>query len=78
MPDDVVVSGVAREELLTVTRQLVERQPLSRDYKLNALTVPSLFICTHGQRDRCCAKFGYAVFASAEAERVGRALPIQI
>lgn len=29
----------------------------------------SLFlICTHGKRDKCCAKFGYAVYKAARAE----------
>lgn len=22
-----------------------------------------VFVCVHGQRDTCCAKFGYAVFS---------------
>lgn len=34
----------------------------------NLLDGPLLLVCTHGRRDKCCAKFGYALYKSLRAE----------
>jgi hypothetical protein len=78
MSERLFVAGVARADLLLVTRALVEREPLPQRYKCQSLTLPSLFVCTHGQRDRCCAKFGYGVFAEASRERDRRGLKLDL
>lgn len=33
---------------------------------------PLLLVCTHGKRDRCCAKWGFAVFKKIGADLSGR------
>lgn len=44
-------------------------QPLTslfgRRWRLDLTGRPRLAICTHGTRDRCCAKFGFAAFQAA-------------
>ncbi|HEY0078984.1 MAG TPA: sucrase ferredoxin [Pyrinomonadaceae bacterium] len=32
---------------------------------------PLYLVCTHGKRDKCCAKFGYPLYKSLKAERDG-------
>ncbi len=32
---------------------------------------PLYLVCTHGRRDKCCAKFGYALYKSLRAQPVG-------
>jgi hypothetical protein len=39
-------------------------------FDANRLEAPQYFVCTNGQRDLCCARFGLPVF-TALAERVG-------
>src|SRR5262245_23830823 len=57
MPENVVVSGVDRPDIEAVARALIEGRSLPR-YEISPVGAPSLFVCTHGQRDRCCAKYG--------------------
>ena len=44
-------------------------QPLleafGRRWRIDPTDRPQLAICTHGTRDRCCAKFGFAAFQAA-------------
>jgi hypothetical protein len=46
-------------------------QPLlevvGRRWKVETAPPPRLAICTHGTRDRCCAKWGFAAFSAALA-----------
>jgi hypothetical protein len=35
------------------------------------ITEPLYLVCTHGKRDKCCAKFGYPVYKSLREERDG-------
>lgn len=35
------------------------------------LTGPLYLVCTHGKRDKCCAKFGYPLYKSLREERDG-------
>lgn len=35
------------------------------------LTSPLYLVCTHGKRDKCCAKFGYPLYKSLREERDG-------
>ena len=77
MPENVVVSGVDRSGIETVARALIEGRPL-RAYESAQVGAPSLFVCTHGQRDRCCAKYGLALLRALEAERTRRQLRIEL
>jgi len=38
---------------------------LGQRWPIDLSGVPRLAICTHGTRDRCCAKFGFAAFQAA-------------
>lgn len=78
MPENVVVRGVKREDISRALAALLEGASLPSGYDVYALEAPTLFICTHGQRDRCCAKFGYALYEALENERVRRGLPLQL
>ncbi len=40
-------------------------QLFSRRFDLDETPAPRLMVCTHGTRDRCCAKFGFAVWREA-------------
>ena len=37
----------------------------AKGWRVDETGVPRLAICTHGTRDRCCAKWGFAVFREA-------------
>jgi hypothetical protein len=37
----------------------------ARRWAIDATGAPRLAICTHGTRDRCCAKFGFAAYQTA-------------
>jgi hypothetical protein len=39
---------------------------LGRRWPIDADGGPRLAICTHGTRDRCCAKFGFAAYQAAQ------------
>ena len=55
---DEAAPGVAFDRLLAVA---------ARRWPIDATGQPRLAICTHGTRDRCCAKFGYAAYQKAQA-----------
>ena len=77
MPDNVVVAGVDGSEIETVAQALIEGRSL-RGYETSPVGAPSLFVCTHGQRDRCCAKFGFGLLRALDAERTRRRLAIEL
>ncbi len=77
MPDNVVVADVDRRDIETVARALIEgRSP--GGYEIAPVGAPSLFVCTHGQRDRCCAKYGFGLLRALEAERTRQGLRIAL
>jgi hypothetical protein len=77
MPDSVVVAGVDRSDLETVARALIEGSSLRR-YEIASVGAPSLFVCTHGQRDRCCAKYGFGLLRALEAERTKQGVRLEL
>lgn len=77
MPDNVVVPDVDRADVEKVARGLIEGTSL-RPYDVSPVGMPSLFVCTHGQRDRCCAKYGFGLLQALEAERARRGLQIDL
>lgn len=40
-------------------------ETFARRWRVDQTGRPTLAICTHGTRDRCCAKFGFAAFQAA-------------
>jgi hypothetical protein len=41
-------------------------------------TVRDLFVCTHGSRDRCCARFGYPVYEALRRTAAGAAGAVRV
>jgi hypothetical protein len=59
-------SGAGYYFLTGIDLEAVVRQP----HRHQRLTQPQYFVCTNGQRDLCCARFGLPVYAALR-ERVG-------
>ncbi|WP_104205377.1 sucrase ferredoxin [Billgrantia saliphila] len=68
---------IPRSELPLFLAALQEDKPLAH-WEIAPPVGPVLLCCTHGRKDKCCAKFGYATY-KALAERVdaGR-LPVEV
>lgn len=63
-PDDAPVFVHAQDDLPAPGLQpLLELA--GRRWRIDLSGRPRLAICTHGTRDRCCAKFGFAAFQTA-------------
>ena len=77
MPDNVVVPDVDRADIEPVARALIEGTS-PRPYEALPVGVPSLFVCTHGQRDRCCAKYGFGLLQALQSECTRRDLRIEL
>lgn len=56
-----VHDGLVPDGLAALSAVLARRRPL------DAAGAPRLAICTHGTRDRCCAKWGFAAYKAARA-----------
>lgn len=52
---------IPRDELTTLLQALDEGGSLAR-WEIGPPTGPVLLCCTHGKKDKCCAKFGYATY----------------
>jgi hypothetical protein len=63
-------SGLRRIEL-TGYDELEDFDPAARSTD-GALSEPLLLVCTHGTRDKCCAKFGRPVYASLRSHAPDR------
>lgn len=48
-----------------------------RRWPVEPVPTPLMAVCTHGTRDRCCAKWGYAAYRSALALHRGGASPFR-
>src|SRR5437763_10461186 len=57
MPDCIEYRDVAVQDIELLLREYFEGKP-SENYQLSTTNGTILFCCTHGKRDRCCAKFG--------------------
>ncbi|WP_328187853.1 sucrase ferredoxin [Marinobacter sp. OP 3.4] len=42
------------------------------------VTRPVMLCCTHGKKDKCCAKFGYDTYRALQAEIAQRDLPVDL
>ncbi|MEP1215568.1 MAG: sucrase ferredoxin [Marinobacter sp.] len=43
-----------------------------------AMTEPLVLCCTHGRKDKCCAKFGYAAYQAFASTVTERKLPFEV
>lgn len=43
-----------------------------------AITAPLVLCCTHGRKDKCCAKFGYTAYQSLASAVAEHALPFEV
>src|SRR5690349_10869625 len=77
MPANVAVSDVDRSDVEMVARALIEGRSL-RKYEISPIRTASLFVCTHGQRDRCCAKYGFGLLRALDAERTRRGVRLEL
>ncbi len=57
MPDGIEYRDVAVQDIELVLREYFEGKPTG-NYQLGKTDGTIVFCCTHGKRDRCCAKFG--------------------
>jgi hypothetical protein len=58
---------VDREALPELLDALANRQPLTR-WSPESLTGGLILCCTHGKKDKCCAKFGYRTYQALAKE----------
>ncbi|MCE8015642.1 sucrase ferredoxin [Halomonas sp. MCCC 1A17488] len=66
-----------RAELPAVLDALQRGEPLTR-WEMGPPQGSLLLCCTHGKKDKCCAKFGYAAYKALEAAVAERALPFEV
>lgn len=68
---------VAREELAVFLAALQRDEPLFH-WEVASPTGPLLLCCTHGKKDKCCAKFGYSTYKALDALATERGLPFEV
>ncbi|NIC06718.1 sucrase ferredoxin [Billgrantia bachuensis] len=68
---------VTREELPVFLDALGRDEPLT-SWEASPPAGPLLLCCTHGKKDKCCAKFGYATYKALDAAVAERALPFEV
>lgn len=59
-PELKMIQGVPAAALESVL--LLARTEENTDFQATPLSGHHLFVCTHGQRERCCARYGYPVY----------------
>lgn len=68
---------MARDELPTFLAALQRGAPLT-EWEIDPPAGPLLLCCTHGKKDKCCAKFGYAAYRALNAAVAERELPFEV
>ncbi|WP_111412357.1 sucrase ferredoxin [Billgrantia lactosivorans] len=68
---------VSHEELGAFLAALRERAPLAR-WETAPPSGSLLLCCTHGKKDKCCAKFGYAAYKALSTAVTERDLPFEV
>ncbi|WP_338035624.1 sucrase ferredoxin [Billgrantia antri] len=68
---------VTRAELAAFLDALRRDAPLTR-WEASSPAGPLLLCCTHGKKDKCCAKFGYAAYKALDAAVATHALPFDV
>lgn len=68
---------VPRAALPAFLDALRDGETLAR-WEIAPPTGPLLLCCTHGKKDKCCAKFGYAAYKALAAAVADRDLPVEV
>lgn len=68
---------VPRDALPAFLAALQEGESLAR-WEIAPPPGPLLLCCTHGKKDKCCAKFGYATYRALAAAVADRGLPFEV
>ncbi|MGR4068812.1 sucrase ferredoxin [Halomonas sp. LR3S48] len=68
---------VTRDQLSAFLAALERNEPLAH-WEASPPDGPLLLCCTHGKKDKCCAKFGYATYKALDAAVAERALPFEV
>lgn len=68
---------VPRDALPAFLAALQEGESLAR-WEISPPQGPVLLCCTHGKKDKCCAKFGYATYRALAAAVADRGLPFEV
>ena len=68
---------LAREELPTFLADLQQDESLAR-WAASHPTGPVLLCCTHGKKDKCCAKFGFAAYKALADAVDSQELPLEV
>lgn len=76
MPENIRYE-VAREELPTFLAALQQDEPLAH-WEACRPNGPVLLCCTHGKRDKCCAKFGFAAYKALADTVDSQELPFEV
>lgn len=64
MPEGMVFSGCEASEAIRLLQGFYLCDEPSEESPCSFGCVPSVFVCTHGKRDRCCAKYGRTVLSA--------------
>lgn len=70
MPDRVEFDAVPVDEIMETLERYFDEKPVGK-YGPKRIVGTYLFCCTHGKRDKCCAKFGQAI--ASEIDSLARA-----
>lgn len=68
---------VPRDALPAFLAALQEGESLAR-WEIAPPQGPLLLCCTHGKKDKCCAKFGYATYKALAEAVAERSLPFEV
>jgi hypothetical protein len=68
---------VDREALPELLDALANRQPLTR-WSPESLISSLILCCTHGKKDKCCAKFGYRTYRALAREARQQQSPFEV
>lgn len=68
---------LTREELPVFLAALQRKESLAH-WQVTSPAGPLLLCCTHGKKDKCCAKFGYAAYKALDSAVAKHALPFDV
>lgn len=68
---------VPRDALPAFLAALQADAPLTR-WEISPPEAPLVLCCTHGKKDKCCAKFGYAAYKALAEAVADRGLPFEV
>ena len=75
-PDTLAYEDVAPDQVRTVLEDHFAGN--GNRHSPRAQKTPEVMVCTHGRHDKCCAKFGQALYAQLRQEIQSRGLPLNL